>query len=361
MFYHLLVPLRETHIVFTVFRYITFRAVLAAAFAFAFTMLLMPLFLSWARKRGLGERISHEVPERHQTKAGTPTAGGLVFLTGYFLSTLLWARWDVPWTWLALLVPLYLGLLGFWDDWKKREGATKRGLSKRFKLFLQAALALAVYRFLLTVSPEGLIARTQFLFLKNVLLDMGPVYPVFIFFVLVGSVNAVNLTDGLDGLAGGVVLPPLAVMILVTYIAGHAVLAEYLHVLRIPFAGEAAVAGASMSGAVLGFLWFNIHPAEVFMGDTGSQALGGMLGTLALIARQEFLLAIAGGMLVLETLSVALQIFTFRMFGGRRVFRRAPLHHHFEELGWPETHVVLRFWFLSVIFSLLALSTLKIR
>jgi len=355
----LLVPLRDEWILFNLFRYITFRSFLAAALAFVLVLLLMPLYIRYSARLGFREVISEELPE-HQGKAGTPTAGGIVFVSVALGVGFLLARPDVPWTWLALLVPAYMALLGFWDDLRKVR-VHKRGIPKRWKLLLQGVLALAVWRFVHLHGPGNFPDVTQVLFLKNFLLHLGVLFPIFAFFVLVGSVNAVNLTDGLDGLAGGVVLPPLAVMSVAAYIAGHRTLAEYLNVLYIPHAGEAAVVGAAFAGALLGFLWYNVHPAEVFMGDTGSQALGGVLGTLAIIAKQEFLLALAGGMLVVETLSVALQIFTFRFMGGRRVFRRSPLHHHFELLGWPETKIVARFWFLSVIFAVLALATLKIR
>ncbi len=359
MLAELLVPLRDEWILFNLFRYITFRSFLAAALAFVLVVLLMPLYIRHSARLGFREVISEELPE-HRDKAGTPTVGGIVFVSVALGVGVLLARPDVPWTWLALLVPAYMALLGFWDDLRKVR-VHKRGIPKRWKLLLQGVLALAVWRFVLLHVPGVPPDVTQVLFFKNFLLHLGVLFPVFAFFVLVGSVNAVNLTDGLDGLAGGVVLPPLAVMSVVAYVAGHRALAEYLNVLYIPHAGEAAVVGAAFAGAVLGFLWYNVHPAEVFMGDTGSQALGGVVGTLAIIAKQEILLAVAGGMLVVETLSVALQIFTFRFLGGRRVFRRAPLHHHFELLGWPESKIVARFWFLSVICAVLALATLKVR
>ncbi len=359
MLVHLLVPLKDEWILFNLFRYITFRSFLAAALAFVLVVLLLPLYIRKSADLGFREVISEELPE-HQGKRGTPTAGGMVFVSVALFVGLLLARWDVPWTWLSLLVPAYLGVLGFWDDWRKVR-YHKRGLPKRWKLLFQGALALAVWRFLNTHGVGMPPDATQVLFFKNVLLTMGPLFPLFLFFVLVGTVNAVNLTDGLDGLAGGVVLPPLAVMGVVAYIAGHKALAAYLNVGYVPHAGEAAVVGAAFGGAIMGFLWYNVYPAEVFMGDTGSQALGGILGVLAIVAKQEILLAVAGGVLVAETLSVALQILTYRTMGGRRVFRKAPLHHHFQLLGWFETKVVARFWLASVICAVLALATLKIR
>lgn len=359
MLAEMLIPLRDEWILFNLFRYITFRSFLAAALSFTLVVLLMPLYIRASARLGFREVISEELPE-HRDKAGTPTAGGIVFVGVALLVGFLLARPGIPWTWLALLVPAYMALLGFWDDVRKVR-VHKRGLPKRWKLLLQGLLALGVWRFLelhiTSVEPDV----TQVLFFKNLLVPLGMLFPLFAFLVLVGSVNAVNLTDGLDGLAGGVVLPPLAVMSAVTYIAGHRALADYLNVVYLPHAGEAAVVGAAFAGAVLGFLWYNAHPAEVFMGDTGSQALGGILGVLALIAKQEILLAVAGGVLVMETLSVALQILTFRTMGGRRIFRKAPLHHHFQLLGWHETKIVARFWFLSVICAVLALTTLKIR
>lgn len=359
MLVHLLVPLRDEWILFNLFRYITFRSFMAASLSFLLVLVLIPIYVRVSHRWGFREVISDELPE-HMGKRGTPTAGGLVFVPVALIVGLLLARWDVPWTWLSLLVPAYLGLLGFWDDWRKVR-YHKGGLPKRWKLLFQGALALVVWKFLQD-HIVGLSAdATQVLFFKNMLWHMGILFPVFIFFVLVGTVNAVNLTDGLDGLAGGVVLPPLAVMGMVSYIAGHQGLANYLNVGYIFHAGEATVVGSAFAGALMGFLWYNVYPAEVFMGDTGSQALGGILGILAIIAKQEILLAVASGVLVAETLSVAIQIFTFRTMGKRRVFRKAPLHHHFQLGGWFETKVVSRFWLASVVFSILALATLKIR
>lgn len=361
MLYHLLFPLREYWFPFNVFRYITFRAAMAAATAFVLTLIFVPLVIRYVRQRGHTERISEYVPQQHRRKAGTPTSGGLAFLPAVGIAVLLWAKLTVPFVYMALFVLLWMALLGFWDDRIKLEGERKQGLSKWWKLFFQGVLSLLVVLFVYWVFGPYDATRTQSLFFKNLYFNLGPFYFFFVILVFLGTTNAVNITDGLDGLAAGAALAPMGVFAVVAYITGHKVLAEYLNIRYFPGAGELSIFAAAFIGALLGFLWFNAYPAEVFMGDTGSQALGGAFAILAILTKQELLLALAGGLFVLEALSVLIQVTYFHRTGGRRLFRKAPIHHHFEELGWPEPKIVVRFWILSMVFGLLALATLKIR
>jgi phospho-N-acetylmuramoyl-pentapeptide-transferase len=312
------------------------------------------------RKKGFTERISEHAPEKHAVKGGTPTSGGIVFLFASAISTVLWADVTNPFVILALFTTVWLGFWGYFDDRMKQRGEKKTGLSKSVKLVGQLALAVVVLIFLREMFPKAYATKTQVLFFKNIYVELGLFYFLFIVFVFVGATNSVNLADGLDGLAGGAALAPMAVMLVVSYIAGHRVISEYLSVLFIPGAGELTIFAGGFLGCLTGFLWFNTHPASVFMGDTGSQALGGALGILGILSKQEILLAIAMGFFVLEALSVIVQVASYRITGGR-VFRRAPFHHHFEEMGWLESKVVVRLWIISGFFALLALATLKVR
>jgi len=358
MLYHLLTPLAKYSILFNLFRYTTFRALMAAITAFVLTFVALPPFIRWIRQRNYGEVILDDLTH-HASKRGTPTSGGLVFLSAALLAALLWARWNVPFLWVSLGVVLVLTLMGFADDLLKLRDGKSKGLSKRTKLWIQGLVAVAVFLFV-WLTYDDLAFTTQMLFFKNYLLYFGWLYPVFLWFVFVGTSNAVNLTDGLDGLAAGTALAPLGVLMAVAYIQGHARLSHYLNVLYQPGMGELAVFAASLIGALLAFLWYNTYPADIFMGDTGSQGLGAAFAVLAILTKQELLLAVAGGIFVMEALSVIIQVYAYRRF-KRRVFLMAPVHHHFEKLGWKEPKIVVRFWILSMIFSLLALSTLKIR
>lgn len=361
MFYQLLFPLRDKFFAFNIFRYISFRTFSAALTAFVLTLLLLPVFIKKMKNTGHTERISEHVPQGHKKKEGTVTSGGLVFLPVVLISVFLWAiPWN-PFVYLSLFVLLYLGILGYVDDRMKKRGHKKGGLSQKAKLLYQTILSVFVLFCIYRLYPTEYATSTQVLFFKNVFLELGVFYLLLVIFVFVGTTNAVNLTDGLDGLAAGASLPPMAVMLVVAYVTGHRILSNYLNILYIPGIGELSVFAGALIGALTGFLWFNSYPAEVFMGDTGSQALGGSLGILAILTKQELLLAVAGGLLVIEALSVILQVAYFRSTGGKRIFKKAPLHHHFEEKGWAEPKIVVRFWIISLVFAIIAISTLKIR
>ncbi len=365
MLYHILTPLADQFILFNLFKYITFRAFLAFLFSFIIVILLTPYFIK--KFRQLREKIKEDVPSWHKKKEGTPTAGGIIMLIGILISSLLCVRYDNPLVWISLFAILYMALIGFYDDYKKMISVGKvEGLKKLPKFILQSILAIIIYIFIIFYYPSEIATKTQFLFFKNIMLDFSFLYPIFIFFVFVGTANALNLTDGLDGLAASSSIPPLITFLVVSYITSHIVLSKYLNILHIPQAGELTIICSAVIGALLGFLWFNSYPAEIFMGDTGSQMLGGTFGIVAILIKQEILLAIAGALFVIETLSVIIQVgyfkWTKRKYGkGRRIFKRAPLHHHFEEIGWEEPKIVARFLIISTLFSILALATLKIR
>jgi len=355
----LLESLRHVHIVFNLFSYLTFRAAVSFVVAFVMSYILLGVYI---RRFGssLYERISEDVPERHRKKEGTPSSGGLVFIPVALLTTLLFAS-PVPEVLTAVFATAVMGAMGLADDLAKlRRRDKKGGLSKRVKLLFQLGLGLIFALVALRIYGDKAFT-TQLLFVKNYFIHMGWLYVLFVALVLAGTANGVNLTDGLDGLAAGVVIFPLVVFGIIAYVEGNVKFANYLNVLYIENAGQLVVFASAIAGSLVAFLWYNTHPAEVFMGDTGSQALGGALASLAILTKQEILLAVAGGVLVLETLSVALQIWYFRLTGGKRLFLMAPLHHHFEKLGWHENKIVVRFWIMSLLFSLLALATLKIR
>jgi phospho-N-acetylmuramoyl-pentapeptide-transferase len=358
MLYHLLFPLRDLWSLFNVFQYLTFRSALAGATAVLLSLLLGPATIRWLRRLSVGQSIREEGPERHREKAGTPTMGGVLIVLAVAVPTLLWANLANYYVWVTLLALLGFGAIGFVDDFLKVRRRRNLGLTARGKMGLQLVVGAAVGAALLLMP--GHQEELHFPFFKNLILPLGLLYLPFVMLVLVGTSNAVNLTDGLDGLAIGATLIATATYALFTYIAGHAVVAEYLQVAHVPGAGELAIVCAAMVGASIGFLWFNAHPAEMFMGDVGSLALGGSIGTVAVVAKQELLLVMVGGLFVTEALSVIVQVASYR-FRGRRVLRMAPIHHHFELIGWSETKIVVRFWIVSILFSFLALSTLKLR
>jgi phospho-N-acetylmuramoyl-pentapeptide-transferase len=361
MFYHLLYPLHVHFGVFNVFRYISFRAAMATATALLISLVIGPRMIRHLEQFQIGQEIREEGPESHQVKRGTPTMGGILIITAMALPTLLWADLTNEFVWLAVVATLGFGTIGFIDDYTKVARRRNLGLTARAKFLLQIGFASALGVFVVAYfGVDSLAARMTFPFFKDVALGLGWWYVPFAVLVLTGTSNAVNLTDGLDGLAIGSTLIAAAAFTVLAYCAGHALVADYLGIPNVRGAGELTVFCGAMVGASLGFLWFNCHPAEVFMGDVGSMALGGALGTVALLIKQEFLLVVVGGLFVLEASSVILQVGSFRL-RGRRIFRMSPLHHHFELGGWTETKVVIRFWIVAILFALLALATLKLR
>lgn len=361
MLFHLLYPLREVFPAFNVFRYLTFRSAGAAVTAILISLLLGPWFIRTLRRLSVGQNIRDVGPESHQIKAGTPTMGGLLILLSLLVPTLLWADLSNPYIWVASLVTLAFGGIGFLDDLLKVRRRHNKGLSARIKMLLQVLVGATAAMALLSLPATYEYSPTlTFPFFKDLLLDLGPLYIPFVVLVLVGTSNGVNLTDGLDGLAIGATLVAAATYAIFTYVAGNAVLAGYLQVALIPGVGEVTVFCAALVGASLGFLWFNAHPAEVFMGDVGSLAIGAGIGIVAVLCKQEILLVVVGGLFVLEAVSVIVQVVSYKTT-GRRVLRMAPLHHHFELAGWAEAKVIVRFWILSILFALIGLSTLKLR
>ncbi len=359
MLYHLLYPLHTSFSGFNVFRYITVRSVGGALTAFLLMIVLGPPFIRALRRFQIGQVVRDDGPATHLSKQGVPTMGGVLILAVMTVSTLLWARLDNSMVWLLLVVTLFFGVIGGIDDLKKVRKKNTKGLSPRGKLVLQIIGASAVGLFVL-LHP-GFDGRLSVPFLKNLHPDLGWWYIVFAVLVIVGASNAVNLTDGLDGLVTGPTVISGSVYLVFSYLAGHAALANYLQITFVPGAGELAVFCGALVGACLGFLWFNAYPAQIFMGDVGALALGGALGSVAIIIKQEILLAIVGGIFVLEALSVILQVGYFKMTKGKRIFLMAPFHHHFEKQGWHESKVVARFWIVSIILGLVALATLKLR
>jgi len=361
MLYHFLYPLRDEFALFNVFRYITFRTAGAVVTAVLLALCFGPRFIATLRRLSVGQSIRDVGPQSHQVKAGTPTMGGLLILFALIVPTLLWAQLDNVYLWIAIGVTLGFGAIGFADDLLKVRKRRNLGLTARSKFLLQVVVASLAGAILVEI-PNGTIFEPTlaFPFFKDLVVNLGILYVPFMVFVLVGASNAVNLTDGLDGLAIGATLIAAATYALFTYVAGNRVVAQYLQVQYVAGVGEVTVFLGALVGASIGFLWFNAHPAEVFMGDVGSLALGGAIGTVAVLAKQEILLALVGGLFVLEATSVILQVASFKL-RGKRIFRMAPLHHHFELSGWAEPKIIVRFWILSVMFSLLAISTLKLR
>ena len=361
MLYHLLFPLSDSWGALNVFRYITFRTAGAVLTALLISLLLGPAFIRMLRRRSVGQNIREVGPESHLVKAGTPTMGGLLILFAILTSTLLWADLSNPFIWLTIVVTASYGLIGFWDDYVKVAQKRNLGLTSRAKFLLTALIAGGAAAFLVALPDVFQFAPTlNFPFFKQWVLDLGWFYVPFVMLVIVGSSHAVNLTDGLDGLAIGSTLVAAATYAVFTYVAGNAVVANYLQVSAIPGVGEVTIFCGALVGASLGFLWFNAHPAEVFMGDVGSLALGGAIGIVAVLSKQELVLVIVGGLFVMEAGSVILQVASFKLT-GKRIFRMAPLHHHFELKGWAEPKIIVRFWILAVIFALIGLSTLKLR
>jgi phospho-N-acetylmuramoyl-pentapeptide-transferase len=359
--------LSDRFIGFNVFLYVTFRAIAAAVTAFLLTLIFGNFVIRILIALKLGQPIRgaaevHRLAELHGGKQGTPTMGGVLVIGAVFVSSLIWARLDNRFVWLVLFCMVYLGALGFADDYLKVTKKKSDGISGRIKLVFQIALALIVTAVFLTSPLLEVQARSLYVpFVKTpVIANMGWFTFVFFLLVIVGSSNAVNLTDGLDGLAIGCTVTVAFAYALLSYAAGNFRIAEYLQVPFYPFAGELTVVCSALIGAGLGFLWFNCFPAKVFMGDTGSLSIGGMIGVVAICCKQELLLIVVGGVFVIEAVSVILQVMSFKLT-GKRIFVMSPLHHHFELTGWKENTVIVRFWILSIIFALLGLATLKLR
>ncbi len=361
MLYLLLYPLRGYWSVLNVTRYITFRTAAASLTALVISLLLGPWLIRRLREFQVGQVIRYDGPASHQPKAGTPTMGGLLILTAVVVPTLLWTDLRNVYVWIALAATLSFGAIGFTDDYLKITRRTHHGLAPRYKMGLSVIAATLVGVVLLVLAGHDLYnTRLIFPFFKRLIPDLGWAYVPFAVLVLVGASHAVNLTDGLDGLAISTVAISAATFTALAYVTGHRVFADYLNLVRFAPAGELTIFCGSLVGASLGFLWYNAYPAEIFMGDVGSLALGAALGTVAILIKQELLLPIVGGVFVLEALSVIIQVGSFKLT-GRRVFRMAPLHHHFELIGWKEPKVFARFVIASLIFALFSLTTLKLR
>jgi phospho-N-acetylmuramoyl-pentapeptide-transferase len=361
MLYWLLYPLRGYFFAFNVFRYITFRAAYAMVTALLISFIFGPLLIRRLRMLQIGQRIRDEVPEGHQKKEGTPTMGGLLIIAAIVVPTLLWGNLANPYIQVAIVVTLWTGLIGFIDDYLRVVKKTEKGLVGRYKLlgqFLFGA-ALGVFLYLHPLVREG-ATQSAVPFLKNYFIEWGLLYVPLVILVIMGSSNAVNLADGLDGLATGASAFSFFAFAALAYLSGHKTFAGYLNIPYMPGCGELTVYCLSVVGAALGFLWFNTHPAQIFMGDTGSLALGGALGTVAVLLKKELLLIVIGGVFVAEAMSVILQVASFKLT-GKRVFKMAPIHHHFEIKGWSEEKVVVRFWIMAALLALLSISTLKLQ
>lgn len=358
MLYYLLFSLHPRSTAFNVFRYITFRSICAFLTAFAVSLLIGPYIINRLQRHQIGQRIREDGPDSHHKKSGTPTMGGVIILIAIIASVLLWANFKNRYIWVTLFSVVGFGLIGLFDDYLKFIRNKSDGLAARYKFGLQIIVALAIGIFLYSMATYS--TRLNIPFFKQISPDIGWLYIPFIVLVLVGASNAVNLTDGLDGLAVGPVVVATITYMIVAYATGHKKFAEYLLITYTGGAGEIAVFCGAMIGASLGFLWFNAYPASVFMGDVGSLALGGALGTVAIISKHELLLPLVGGIFVIEALSVIFQVASFKS-RGKRVFLMAPIHHHFELKGWQEPKVVTRFWIIAIILALLSLSTLKLR
>ncbi|HIE42022.1 MAG TPA: phospho-N-acetylmuramoyl-pentapeptide-transferase [Nitrospinaceae bacterium] len=361
MFYHFFYPFNSDYSIFNVFKYITFRSAYAGVTALVLSLMLGGLMIRLLKKSQIQEKIRSDGPKNHISKSGTPTMGGLLILATFVFSTLLWANLSNHYIWVVLVSAIGFGAIGLRDDsLKLRRG---KGISAKEKILLQVLLSLAIGIYLLYFDP----ARTEYAtrlsvpFFKGFQPDLGFGYLVFIVFIMVGTSNAVNLTDGLDGLAIGPIIVATVTYTGIVYVCGHFNFAEYLHIQFIKDAGEIAIISSAVVGASLGFLWFNSYPAQIFMGDVGSLSLGGLLGTIAVIVKHELLLIFVGGIFVIEALSVIIQVAYFKYTGGKRFFKMAPLHHHFEELGWSEPKVIVRFWIVAVVLAMISLSTLKLR
>lgn len=358
MLFHVLYPLRDHLSFLNVFKYITFRTFGASITSVLLAMFLGPVFIRLMKLKQMGQVVRDDGPETHFSKRGTPTMGGILILAAIIIPTLLWSDLTNPFVWIALAVTTLYGVIGWADDYLKVIRKNPKGLSGKQKLLFQTLVALGAS--IILYRDHHHPATLTVPFLKEVSLNLGIFFIPFATFVIVGTSNAVNLTDGLDGLAVGPTITTASTYLILAYCAGHVKIAEYLQIPHIPGAGELAIFSGSVAAACLGFLWFNTYPAQVFMGDVGSLSLGGALAIVAIISKNEILLALCGGIFVLEALSVMAQVTSFKLT-GKRVFKMAPIHHHYEKKGWPEPKVIVRFWIISVLLALVSLSTLKLR
>lgn len=358
MLYHLLYPLHAQFSFLNVFRYITFRTVGATLTALLVSFIFGPWLIRKLGRLQIGQQVRDDGPESHLKKQGTPTMGGTMILFAISISTLLWSDLMNQYVWFVLIVTICFGIIGFVDDYLKVVKKNPTGLIPRFKMGGQLAVSAVVALFLYFQPSYNTVLA--FPFFKGLAPDLGWVYIPMVIFIIVGTSNAVNLTDGLDGLAIGPVMTASVTYLLFAYLTGNIKIANYLQIQYVPGVGELSIFCGSMFGASLGFLWFNAYPAQVFMGDVGSLSLGGALGTVAVITKQEILLAIVGGIFVMEALSVIFQVGSFKL-RGKRIFKMAPIHHHFELKGWAEPKIIVRFWIISIILALMAISTLKLR
>ena len=358
MLYHLLYRLSDSISFLNVTRYITFRIMVALLSALFISFVLSPWFIKKLKKKQIGQQVRELGPQSHLTKAGTPTMGGGLILFALLLPALLWTDLTNAYFWYTFIITAAFGMIGYWDDNLKITQKNSQGMRGKHKLILQFIISLLVcaHHYFYTLETTALV----FPFFKNMTFDIGPLYILFGAFVIVGTSHAVNLTDGLDGLAIGPVMTSAFCFVVLAYVTGHYVIAEYLNYHFIKGSGELAIFAATIIGAGLGFLWYNTYPAQVFMGDIGSLSLGGALGTLAFLTKHELLMVIIGGLFVVEALSVIAQVTSFKLT-GRRVLKMAPIHHHFELRGWPEPRIIVRFWIISIILALVALLSLKLR
>ena len=359
MLYYLLYPLHTSFSLFNVFKYITFRTIYATITALLITLLLGPWFIEKLNNLSIKERINGYTPDTHKVKSGTPTMGGVLIACAIVFSTLMWADLLNIYIWLGMAILVSYAALGFIDDYMKTVKGNMRGLPGRLRLLVEFAVAAAV-GFALMNTP-GFNDTITFPFFKRLHLDLGPFYIPFVMVVIVGMANAVNLTDGLDGLAIGPCTIAAATYIVFAYVIGNFKAATYLQIPFIPGVGELSVFLGALVGAGMGFLWYNAYPAQMFMGDVGSLSLGGILGAVAVMTKQEMLLLIVGGIFFMEVLSVILQVGFFKFTNGKRIFRMAPIHHHFELKGWAEPKIIVRFWIISIFLAMVAISTLKLR
>ncbi len=359
MIYHLLYPLHTTFSSFNVFRYITFRAIYAAITALVICFVLGPWMIHKLQSLSIGQPIREDGPDSHFSKEGTPTMGGLLIIFAAVISTFLWSNLTVNYVWMIMMVTVGFGLIGFMDDYRKLARKSSKGVSGKVRLMLEVIIALFVS--IILYYKTGFSSNITIPFFKTVLPDLGWGYVLLSTFIIVGAANAVNLTDGLDGLAIGPAITCFMTYLLFAYFAGNIKISGYLQIPYVAGTGELAIFCGAMIGAGIGFLWYNAYPAQVFMGDTGSLSLGAALGTMAVMTKQEILLAIVGGIFVLETFSVIFQVGWFKISNGQRIFRMAPIHHHFELKGWAEPKIIVRFWIISILLALVAISTLKLR